>query len=535
MTARSWRTYPRLPWRALTALLVIVAAYHYSLLSLARGITLQTPLAYLAAVPVIALLLAWVRIAREPAPRPIHDRQLDYILGIGLVLAAAVVAIVVPISMSHQFWLQRLDLIGLPLFASGVVILFFGVRHFWALRVPIGFLFLSWPVPYLPLVGDGMRISTDVTVSVLAWLSQYIPLATPGTDEGLFHVRHGDQIFPLSVATACSGVNSLVGFLLVGGALNSVLRGSLWRRLAWLASGIVFIWLLNLIRIEAIFAAGAMWGQTTAIDILHPVAGLVLFNLGVLIMLMLTRRFGLGFLVWNRASVEPDHRPIVSPIRRIRFAFVGTAVAALILATVNAGYASYEAISGPTGEARLVPFDVRQAQVPDWESVVVGRYDQGRQFFGAESTWDRMLYSATDGAALRVNSAVYVDVVTTDDVGTLAAYGLEACYRFHGFEIDSIVPVEIGAGTTAEVINYHSVRYDSDWSALWWEWPYQSAAGETRYERIVVFVANGPELSFAGEDIAAVGDSRFAETTAFLAAMARDIVASQLTAAGGAT
>src|SRR5256885_12896454 len=74
--------------RAAALLVAVVIAYSYSLSTLIRGIGLQTPLAYLALVPVISLVLAWVRLAREPAPLPIHDRQVDYIIGITLLLVA---------------------------------------------------------------------------------------------------------------------------------------------------------------------------------------------------------------------------------------------------------------------------------------------------------------------------------------------------------------------------------------------------------------------------------------------------------------
>ena len=131
--------------RAAALLVAVVIAYSYSLSTLIRGIGLQTPLAYLPLVPVISLVLAWVRLAREPAPLPIHDRQVDYIIGITLLVVACAVALLAPITLSTAFWLNRYDLLGLPFFVSGLVALLYGVRRLWALKVPIAFLFLAWP------------------------------------------------------------------------------------------------------------------------------------------------------------------------------------------------------------------------------------------------------------------------------------------------------------------------------------------------------------------------------------------------------
>ena len=518
------------PIRALALLLIVTAAYHYSLLTLVRGLTLQTPLAYLAIVPVIALLLAWIRLAREPMLRPIHDRQVDYIVGFGLLGAALAILLLLPATLATRFWLYRIDLLSLPVFVAGMVSLFFGVRRLWALKVPIGFLFLAWPLPYAPLVGDWMEGFTGATERALILLSGILPFAVPApAGEGVFFVGEGMSAFAVTVAAACAGVNSLVGFVLIGGALAYVVRGRLVRRVLWLSSGLVIIWLLNLARIELVFAVGALFGRQAAIDILHPFAGLMLFNLGVFGMLVAVRRFGLHFVELPRSIVEPDPQPV----RSVRAPMIIGMGLALLVGFSNAAYAQYETIAGPLGEARLKPFDIRTAQVTGWESGFVASNEAGKQYFGPDSSWDRLLYASTDAAVLRASVPVYVDVITTPDPGSLVEFGMEACYAFHGYRIDSQAAVDLGAGVTANIVDYHNARVDADWSALWWEWPYQ-ADGKTWYARIVIFVASGSTATYHGLPAAAspsdpqTVEPRFAKTDRFLAALAREIVRSQL-------
>src|SRR6266851_6537187 len=134
------RLATRIPVRALAVIAAVSLAYHYSLLSLARGVGLQTPLAYLAFVPLIAIALGWVALRREPAQRPIHDRQLDYIVGIALILFAAAIAWFLPATLAARFWMYRVDLFSLPIFAAGIVTLLYGLRSVWTLRFPLGFL-----------------------------------------------------------------------------------------------------------------------------------------------------------------------------------------------------------------------------------------------------------------------------------------------------------------------------------------------------------------------------------------------------------
>src|SRR5262245_16904832 len=73
--------------RPAVAIALVVVAYHTSLRTLLDGLSLDTPLAHLALVPVISLLLALAARA-QPAGPDIHDRQLDWIVGLPLIATA---------------------------------------------------------------------------------------------------------------------------------------------------------------------------------------------------------------------------------------------------------------------------------------------------------------------------------------------------------------------------------------------------------------------------------------------------------------
>jgi exosortase len=523
----------RFPLRATAVVLLVLVAYPYSLMTLARGLTLQTPLAYLALVPAIALALAAFRVRFGPPETPIHDRQLDWIVGIGFLCVTAAILILAPQPGDAGFWLRRIDLLTLPLYAAGLVTLFFGVRRLWTIRVPILFLLLAWPIPFTLLLSATASGLTDLTAAATQVLTRIVPVAEATvSDPTVFVVGNGPSQFAVSIGTACSGVNSFVGFLLLGAATLYVMRGPLRSRLAWLALGLAMILGLNLARIMAILIVGNLYGEGPALNVLHPVAGLVVFNVGVLIMLIVAPRFGLTFI--GRAG-SPPPRPRSSPHLPIRPAFVVALAVAGILGFTNGTYSRYEAISSGLADARMPSLDIRAAHVEGWEAHYVGELAQGRQYFGETSTWERVAYQPGAGAEITASRTVYVDLITTEDPGTFAAYGLEACYTFHGYQLVSVAPVEIGAGVTAEVIDYVNQRQGIEWSALWWEWPYADEDGETRYQRIVVFMADGPKAEYDGlADLEiATQDERFATTDRFLATLGRSIVISQLATATG--
>jgi hypothetical protein len=209
---------------------------------------------------------------------------------------------------------------------------------------------------------------------------------------------------------------------------------------------------------------------------------------------------------------------------------------AVVFGVTNAAFSRYEAISSGLTDARLAKLEVDVAHVPGWTASPVGDLRQARQYFGDAASWERAAYRPTADATITADRAVYVDVLTTDDSGTFAAYGLEACYAFHGYVISSVAQVDIGAGVDAEVIDYTNTRNGIAWSALWWEWPYATEDGSTHYQRIVVFMADGPQSTYDGLADLEIDtqDAKFVDTDRFLATLGQAIVASQLSPATAA-
>ena len=517
------------PVRAAALVGLVLLAYNYSLLTLARGLTLQTPLAYVALVPVIALILGIVRLRTEPAGLPIHDRQVDWIVGFSLLGLTAVILFLAPSPTSSSFWLDRIDLLTMPLFVAGLIALLFGVRRLWALKAPLAFLLLAWPIPFTLLLARTAGPFAEFTAGVVGAVTKVIPIARQGaTQSDLFIVGSGPSAFAVSIGTACAGVNSVVGFLLLGAAFLFVVRGPAVRRAAWLVTGLALVFAMNILRIVLILIIGNFFGQEIALEILHPVAGMIFFMLGVLAMLALVSRFGLSFIDISRKDPAPP-TPGASPVRRARGAIAVALGLAVVLGVSNAALARYESISSGLADARLGTFDVRTAQVPGWDTNFVARFIQVKQYFGDSATWERVMYLPTEQASITSTKSVYVDVITTDNPSTFTAFGLEACYVFHGYTIESITTVDVGAGVRGQVIDYTNTKAKADWSALWWEWPY-TEDGKTRYERIVVFMANGPRADYTGIETVDLGtqEPRFESTDRFLVTLGRAIVRSQL-------
>lgn len=498
-TRREWAPLVR----PLLAISIVLVAFHQSLLTLLEGLQLDTPIAHLALVPVISLLLmaAKRRPGKEP---PIHDRQVDWIVGLPLVIGPLVMNNVLPRHFSTDYWVWRIDLLSLPLFVAGVIALVFGLRTLWRLRSGVLFLFLAWPWPYNQILDRWLGRFTELTIFGLKQCLNYVKLASPvrGGDGSLFEVMHGADPVRMSVASACSGANGLVGFILVGLAFLQVLNGSRRSKIAWLAAGAFLVWVFNLVRILTIFYAARTWGESVAIDGFHPVAGLIVFNVAIVIMLVLLRPFGLSF----KGRIPDDRLPSLSARYRpqARTAMSLCFVAALGLGTMNADLRNYDNVANSLGAPRLSGFATTREAPDGWRVNEVQRIDWARRFFGKDSRWVRYAYSNIRPAESRLKStqAIYLDVIDTSSRSALSAYGVESCYKFHGYRISAKESVALGSGVVGGILTWTNTETNATWTSLYWHWPIKSDGG-TRYERVTLLMneqANGlaaapPEVS----------------------------------------
>ena len=550
-TLGAWRDHAHHLWRSASPrtrttvqvsvlLLVVCIAYNYSLSTLIQNAGLETPLAYVSLVPAIALALAAVR-ARPIRPEPaIHDRQVDYIVGLPLVGGALAANLLLPDKLSAMFWVWRIDLLTLPVFVAGAVAIIFGVRVLWRQKLAVGYLFLGWPYPYSSILLRVLDAFTAATLFGIREIVKVIPVATSVTspDGTLFVVNHHGATFPLSVVSACSGVNSVVGFLLIGSAFAAVVHGPIVRKVLWLMGGMLLLWGINLGRITFIFWAGKMWGEHVAIDILHPFVGLVTFSLGVLVMVAAIRPLGMHLGAPAQAPLAAATPPVARSrmsvaVPKVYAAIVVVTVAAVVLGLCNVGLKTYNLVADASGEPKLAAYVTDPVAPTGWDAHREAIFNWAKPLFGDESVWDRYVLNATRGGDLHTTVPVVADVIMTPDLESFAAYGVEACYQFHGYSLRDVAEVNVGGGITGQAMSYTSQTYGS-WSIVYWIIPVRFGA-QTTYERVVLYVQNTRHgvvvpatRSMSGiTDVAGTlgpSDMRLVQNRAFLVAFARELI-----------
>jgi exosortase len=482
--------------RLAAAVAAVAVAYHFSLQTLASNWKYETPLADLVLVPPLAAILLVAASRRYRYVTRLRLGRLDLLVGGFLIVAALAFLTIGPAHWSKYFWAMRLDLLTLPLFAAGGVVLLFGTRALVPLLFPLAFLFLAWPLPYLALLEHILDVFTQATAAAVEQLNEVAGIATtvPGSEGSRYVVAHGGSQFVVSVASACSGVNSLVGFAVVGLAALWFIRGTVLRRVAWLVVGGVLVWALNVARILAVLLVARRLGQHAAFDILHPVAGIIALNLAFLIALWLLPRFKL-----RRRRHDDDDEIIDTPLARtapaaeqatpLRLAprLVLLVAAATALALADSQLQGVASGFDGTGRPAVAAFVDRPLVGRGWRIKHVHEIGWATPYYGPHSSWVRYRLRPRAQFARGGSFTVWADAILSPDLGALNAYTLAHCYNFHGFHVETSEHVDLGHGVIGELFVYQTST--ARWHALAWEWPVLRDR-KVEHERIVLLASS---------------------------------------------
>lgn len=529
--------------KVVVLLAATIIAFHYSLVTLVQSASLDTPLAYLGLVPLLSLALAWVNSTPRAPELPIHDRQLDYCIGIPLVATAIVTETLMPGRIGEMYWVDRLDLLFLPAFVAGATVLLFGVRVAWRQKTAIGFLFLAWPWPYTTILLGALGGFTSLTLLGLSSATKALHLASavPG-NAGLFDVLHGGREIPISVVTACSGIDGMVGFFLIGAAFLGVVSGTMVKKSLWLVTGLAVLWCTNLMRLLFIFWVAKVAGSDVALSDVHPVAGIAMFCVGVALMNALLTPFGLTrktIIISRRSRSAPNHVPQAVP--RVFAVTAILLVAALVISVSDSRLKVFDPVATATGAPTVGSFLADPANPAGWTAAFETEFTMNKPLFGEDSRWFRYLYSPTspDLSTLHSTLPVTADVIDAGSLSGFDAYGVTACYSFHGYTLRDVATVDLGAGIIGHALSYSSSDLHQDWSIVYWIWPVATGSG-TRYERIILYLqntshgsvslsSNTPGAAVLARELRQADplQRRLLTNRAFLVAFARQVIAGQ--------
>ncbi|MEZ5249370.1 MAG: archaeosortase/exosortase family protein [Ilumatobacteraceae bacterium] len=325
---------PRMWWRTAAFVSVALAGLWVPLQRSLDDIDSQSPLALVGWALPLAVAVALHGIRSEPDPteaRP--QRSADGFIAACAFAVGLLCAFAAPAAFGWETAAARPELLAAPGLLAGWIVVFFGSRALWLARRGIALAVAACPVWYGWLVPPLQRLGIEVAWPPVVAVGKLLGVTT--TDAaGLHAAGFGDGTMVVLGAT-CAGASTVLGVGLVLTAAASVLRGSTAAKVRWVLAGSAAALLANAIRLAVLVMVGALVSPAAALQVVHPVAGVVMALATTAVALGTSRRFGLAVPVTPRRRID-DRLAGCAP-RRITAA---AAVAVVVAAGANVAYAS---------------------------------------------------------------------------------------------------------------------------------------------------------------------------------------------------
>ncbi len=194
---------------------------------------------------------------------------------------------------SYTFTPLEHHLLALPLFTTGSVLLLFNPQTLHQLAFPIAFLFFIVPPPseiLYTLGGILSTLSSQISSSLVNLAGIPSTLISEYGNPLILITRPDGTTINFTVDIACSGIYSLIGFLIFVTLIAYIIRDKTWKKIALILTGIPIIYLFNIIRITTILLIGYHYGENLALQAFHLLGGWVNIFLGTLLLFVISER-----------------------------------------------------------------------------------------------------------------------------------------------------------------------------------------------------------------------------------------------------
>jgi len=220
-----------------------------------------------------------------------HSRSpfLDEVVGLALCLSAFLLYWY----GSYTFYPLEYHLASLPLFVTGVVLILFNLKTLTVIIFPILFLLFLMPLPSGITYTAGALIANFNTQASYTMLKTFgLPVvlqAKYGSPTITINTPSGEPIL-FAVDLPCSGIYSLIAFVMFATFLAYIIQGSLIKKAGLFLLGFAILQILNIIRISTIVAIGYWLGEEIAMTIFHVGTGWLFIFGGILLLLLIAEK-----------------------------------------------------------------------------------------------------------------------------------------------------------------------------------------------------------------------------------------------------
>ena len=238
------------------------------------------------AVPLLMLPLFSLFMLKEEI-KP-NTTKRDIMLGISTFALLAVITVFLRYQLSYLFLSYRIDMLLFPMLIISFAFLLFGSSNIHKFKYIAVYSMLASSLIAAPIIMANFAFTEFNTHIIYLILRIFIPgisLISP-----LTVATNGYQI---SIGETCVGIGILISIILFLMPLAYLYNGERKKKFLWLLSAIIILFLLNIGRMFSIALFWLLYGPTSALMEVHVFAGVLLFYISIILMVLLSGRYGL--------------------------------------------------------------------------------------------------------------------------------------------------------------------------------------------------------------------------------------------------
>jgi exosortase len=214
-----------------------------------------------------------------------------YTIPVGILLCT--IAIIIYWHGSYTFTPIEYHLFTLPIFTAGLTLILFNPQTLIQALFPIAFLIFLMPPPSEIFYNIGSLLSvlsSEASTAIVQFLRIPATLTGEYGTPTIQITRPDNTTMKFTVDIACSGIYSLIGFLIFAVFIAYIVRDKPWKKAAVFLIGLPLIYLLNITRIVTIISIGYTMGEQLALDLFHLLGGWILIFIGTLLLLAISEK-----------------------------------------------------------------------------------------------------------------------------------------------------------------------------------------------------------------------------------------------------
>jgi len=194
---------------------------------------------------------------------------------------------------SYTFYALEYHIISLPLFVIGIILILFNVKALKVLIFPILFLLFLIPPPSAIIYTAGGIMAdfhTQASYTLLKACGLDVQLDSSYGSPTIILNKASESPIPFTIGLPCSGIYSLIAFIMFAAFLSYIIRGSIIKKLTLFITGFLILQALNIVRMSSIVLIGYWLGEEIAMNVFHVVTGWVLIFSGMLVLLLMAEK-----------------------------------------------------------------------------------------------------------------------------------------------------------------------------------------------------------------------------------------------------